>query len=383
VAPAALAQARRAAAAEGLGSALVLSGGGAKGAYQAGIIGALAASAGIADGTALPPYELVCGTSIGALNGWFVATAQYTKLRELWYGISAVHVITVKKKYEALRDPQSGALDRAAAAVNLFGLLRNDSGLLQSAPAYNWIAANVDPATPLVMPFVWAVTNLTHQRPEYFILDPQVRSAEFLDRATQALRISLGPQTIVREATPELLHQALFASAAIPIAFDPVLMPGPDGTINAYCDGGVASNSSVGIAHSLARGADVILLSPPFQPESEYDDAISVAFGAFGTAERKILEVEMRNAYFQSVGKRLLKALEPSVLARVKQGSDLLTRYVDSIPETNLRYIRPSKPLPVDVVAFDDELHLGQAYRIGWEDAAGGFTEYDWETFDL
>ncbi|MBV8530848.1 MAG: patatin-like phospholipase family protein, partial [Candidatus Eremiobacteraeota bacterium] len=272
-----------------LEAALVLSGGGARGAYEAGIVGALAATAGIADGTPLAPYEVVCGTSIGALNGWFVATGQYTKMRSLWYGIAGQQIIQPKTQYAALRDPESGLLDRAAAAVHLFGLTKNQSGILQSEPVYEWIARNVDPSLPLVMPLVWAVTNLSHQRPEYFFFDPGVRSEEFKERFTQALHISLGPRTLVREATPDILHRALFASSAIPIAFDPVLMPGPDGTPNSYCDGGVASNSPVGIAHSLAKAADVVLLDPPLEPEEEYDDAVEIAFSAFGTMQRKLL----------------------------------------------------------------------------------------------
>jgi hypothetical protein len=34
-------------------------------------------------------------------------------------------------------------------------------------------------------------------------------------------------------------------------------------------------------------------------------------------------------------------------------------------------------------VDFHDEQSIGAAYRIGWEDAARGFTPYDWQTFEL
>jgi predicted acylesterase/phospholipase RssA len=382
VSPAAL-QSRARAASEGLDSALVLSGGGARGAYQAGLVGALAATAGIADGTPLAPYDLVCGTSIGALNGWFVATAQYRSLRELWYGISAQQIMRLKPGYEALRDPESGLLNRAAAAVRLFGLTRNQSAVLQTEPVYDWIQRNVNPAVPLAMPLVWAITNLTKQRPEYFFVSPNPGSGAVIERVTVALRISLGPQTVVREATPDLLHRALLASAAIPIAFDPVEMPGPDGSVNEYCDGGVASNSPVGVAHAIARAADVILLDPPFEGENDYDDAVAVAFAAFGTVQRKLLEVEMRNAYFQSMGRRALARLTSAELGRVTRGSRSLALYVQSVPETELRYTRPTKPLPVSVVGFADAIGISKTYRAGWEDAARGFAPYDWETFVL
>jgi predicted acylesterase/phospholipase RssA len=89
---------------EPLDRTLVLSGGGARGAYEAGVVGALAVIGGLSDGSPLLTYEIVCGTSIGALNGWFVATGQYTKLRELWYGISGQNLMRAKRQYAALRD---------------------------------------------------------------------------------------------------------------------------------------------------------------------------------------------------------------------------------------------------------------------------------------
>jgi predicted acylesterase/phospholipase RssA len=363
--------------------ALVLSGGGARGAYEAGIVGALAAMGGVSDGSRLPPYEMVCGTSIGALNGWFVATGQYTKLHDLWYGISGEDLMRPKEQYAALRDSQSGVLDRAASAVSLVGLTRNQRALLQNEPVLDWISRNIDAATPLLMPFVWAVTNLTLQRPEYFYLLPQSRGGELPLQVTHALQLTLGPHTVVREATPDLLHQAIFASAALPLVFDPVLIPNPNGMVNEYCDGGVASNSPVGIAHAVSKGADVVLLDPPFEPDTSYDDAIAIAYGVFGTMQRKILETEMHNAYFQSVGKRAFTRLTPGEISHATHASPQLARFMETIPVTELRYIRPNDVLPVTVAGFNDEVGIGKAYRMGWEDATRGFTPYQWETFQL
>ena len=265
LAPALLGSSADDAAYEPLNRALVLSGGGARGAYEAGIVGALAAIAGVTDGSPLLPYEMVCGTSIGALNGWYVATGQYTQLRDLWYGISGQDLMRAKRQYSALRDPESGLLDRAASVVSLVDLTKNQRALLESKPVFDWISRNIDPATPVLMPLVWAATNLTLQRPEYFFLRPN-GSGDIPEKVAHALRLTLGPHTVVREATPDLLHRAIFASAALPLVFDPVLIPNPDGTINEYCDGGVASNSPVGIAHAVSKGADVVLLDPPSSP---------------------------------------------------------------------------------------------------------------------
>jgi predicted acylesterase/phospholipase RssA len=368
---------------EPLDRALVLSGGGARGAYEAGLVGALAAAGGVSDGSPLPPYEIVCGTSIGALNGWFVATGQYTKLHDLWYGISGQNLMRLKPEYQALRDSQSGLADRAASVVQLARLVRNQTGVLESGPVYDWIVRNLDPTTPLVMLMVWAVTNLTLQRPEYFFLRPGGAGAQLPERVVRALQLSLGSKTVVREATPDLLHRAIFASAALPIAFDPVLMPGPDGTMNEYCDGGVASNSPVGIAHAVSKAADVVLLDPPFQPDTEIRDAIEIAFSVFGTMQRKILETEMHNVYFQSLARRAISRLTKDEFARAAEGNELLERFVRTLPVTDLRYIRPEETLPVAVAGFDDEVGIGKAYRAGWVDVARGFTPYDWTTFEL
>lgn len=368
---------------ETLDRALVLSGGGARGAYEAGLIGALAARDAVSDGSPLPQYEIVCGTSIGALNGWFVATGQYTKLHDLWYGISAEQLMRPKPEYAALRNEQSGLADRIASLVQLAKLTTSQTGVLESQPVYDWIVRNLDPATPLVTLMVWAVTNLSLQRPEYFFLRPRGAGAELPEKVVHALQLSLGSRTVVREATPEILHRAIFASAALPIAFDPVTMPGPDGTPNLYCDGGVASNSPVGIAHAVSNAADVVLLDPPFEPNQEIADAVEIAFSVFGTMQRKILETEMHNVYFQSLARRTLDRLTREELARLSAGNELVERFVRTLPVTDLRYIRPDQTLPVTVAGFQDEEGIGRAYRAGWVDVGRGFTPYDWSTFEL
>jgi NTE family protein len=76
--------------------ALILIGGGARGAYEAGLIAGLAARGGIVDGEILAPYGMVCGTSVGAINAWFVATGQYAELRRAWHTLAAADIIRLK-----------------------------------------------------------------------------------------------------------------------------------------------------------------------------------------------------------------------------------------------------------------------------------------------
>jgi len=91
----------------------------------------------------------------------------------------------------------------------------------------------------------------------------------------------------------------------------------------------------------------------------------------------------MRNAYFQSVGKREFGELSPQEAARAKRENPQLAQLMAELPITQLRYVRPEKVLPVGVVGFDEQESIGEAYRIGWEDGGRGFTSYDWQTFQL
>src|SRR3974390_3666475 len=100
-----------------LQQALVLSGGGALGAYEAGIIQALVGQAGARESEPLRPYELVCGASIGALNGYLVATAQYAKLQSLWSTVASSKVVRYKYAYGAIHDTYSGIFTRLVPRI--------------------------------------------------------------------------------------------------------------------------------------------------------------------------------------------------------------------------------------------------------------------------
>jgi len=362
--------------------ALVLSGGGALGAYQAGAIGCFTAGAGFNDGHPLDPYDIVVGTSIGALNGWFVATAQYSKLHELWYGASAMNIMQLKPQFAATQDPQSGAADKLFAKIRMASLTSDQTAMYDSGPVLNWISKLIDPQRPLVMPFIWAVTNLTRHRTEFFFRRPQNAPVHVAADIVKAIKLILGPDTVVREASTENFHKEIFASAAIPIVWDPVLLTSPEGTLDQYCDGGVASNSSVRISHAMAEAVDVILLNPPFEADPHYENAITVAFGMFGTMQAKILSVDMRNVHFQSVAKQAFAKLPGADAAIALQGDPELAAYFASLPATRLRYMRPKEKLPVGGGSFSDQEGIGKAYRIGWNDAITGFMPYDWKTFD-
>lgn len=149
---------------------LVLAGGANRGAYQAGVIGGLVARDGLRDGEPLG-FAAVCGTSIGALNGYFVATAQYARLRELWREVATRDVFRLKPTFERIPEPSAGVATRAYEAISLgFGLIKNVRGILDSAPIVQLLDENVQPATDAVhIPLYIATTNLTRRRGQLFV----------------------------------------------------------------------------------------------------------------------------------------------------------------------------------------------------------------------
>jgi NTE family protein len=68
---------------------LCLCGGGAKGAYQAGVIKALY-------DRGINKFNAISGTSIGAVNGYFIFTNNVEKLEEMWTDIDAHIEHTIK-----------------------------------------------------------------------------------------------------------------------------------------------------------------------------------------------------------------------------------------------------------------------------------------------
>ena len=88
-----------------LPGALVLSGGGARGSYEAGVIAAFVEQSGVRDGEPIPGMNVVCGASIGALNGWMVATGQYSRLEQLWKTIGQATLFAPKRRYAAIDNP--------------------------------------------------------------------------------------------------------------------------------------------------------------------------------------------------------------------------------------------------------------------------------------
>lgn len=363
--------------------ALVLSGGGARGAYQAGLIQSFVNARGIKNGEVLAPYGLVCGTSIGALNAYLVAIGQYDALREMWWNVGNENVVRLKRQYRYITDADAGVGNRIGQAIGLaLGVKSDAKGVLDGGRVRDWLARNISTTLPVLIPVIWTVTNLTDQQPEFFYRVPTALTEQEHDVAVAAIRDTVGPNTAVREATPDLLIDSLHASASIPLAFDPVELPAPGGGVAQYVDGGVTANTPIGVARAFAANVDVVLMDPEFQPEV-YKNALEIGIGVFGTMQQRILDSDVRAAFFETFGKRSLDALPRAVIEQITHGSeaayDSFQEFLNSMYATDFYVKRPDKVLPVEVIGFNDFHDLLATWEIGFQAGSVPFGPYKYE----
>lgn len=238
--------------------ALVLSGGGARGAYEAGVIHYIR--------TELPyeisrkrAFDILCGTSVGAINTAFMAASNHNleyqgeHLLKLWTTLEQDQV------YKRGVGGLTRLVARSAAGIfsNFFSkdnqpdLTRipdpkkiSFSGFLDTTPlghylrekiSWKQITMNVQNANPLAVAIT--ATNIHTGQPELFL--DKHHSIKYIGRYL----------THVGTIDPE----QVMASAALPILFPTVRVGG-----SYYCDGGLRLNTPLSPAIEL--GAEKILV---------------------------------------------------------------------------------------------------------------------------
>jgi predicted acylesterase/phospholipase RssA len=367
---------------ESLKRSLVLSGGGALGAYEAGVVQALVNRSGVREGQPLPQYGVVTGTSIGALNAYLVATAQWSKLAELWSSISAQNVVRLKPQYAKIGYETSGIGSRIAQAVSLgVGAGTSVLGTYDGEYLQSWLEAYFDFSRPVVTPIVWAVTNLTRKRPEYFYLMPPGFDPERLRIGLESVRLSIGSIIPVREADRSILVKQLRASAAVPVAFDPVLLPGPRGETDQYVDGGLTANTPIGVARALSSAIDAVLLSPTFDRQT-FHNIFDVTSGSFDTMQRGLMYGAVREAVVETTLFRAIRYMPDAEFATIARASGrdpaLIKALANLLYDTKYFVLRPEKTLPATMLGFDDSSAIRETYQQGVRDGTAGFKPFDY-----
>jgi NTE family protein len=221
--------------------ALVLSGGGARGAYEVGVMSYLYDELVRLRGGHLPPFDIVCGTSVGAINGCHLAAhmadpvAGVRRLVELWNSI----------RFEQVMRFDVGQLLRLPRVLLGGG---EASGIFDVQPMVDLITKEISwkmVARALRRGFLRALcvsaTEVSSGRTTLFI-DASLDVPE---------PTGLGARVVVRR---EIIGpQHALASAAIPLIFPPVRVGS-----GLYCDGGLRQNTP--IAPAIRLGAEKVLV---------------------------------------------------------------------------------------------------------------------------
>ncbi len=221
-------------------TALVLSGGGARGAYEVGVLSYLFGDFVRVLGRR-PTIDLICGTSVGGINGSFLAAHMgdtapgVRRLVDLWQSLE-LHQVLRFSIAQALRLPRvlSGGGEGA--------------GLFDVQPMINLVTNEVS----------WRAVARAIRRGDLRALSISTteistgRTAVFIDAHPNLdVPVRFGPRMHAVRGPIGPMHA--LASAAIPLVFPPVRIGSA-----LYCDGGLRQNTPM--APAIRLGAERILI---------------------------------------------------------------------------------------------------------------------------
>jgi predicted acylesterase/phospholipase RssA len=332
--------------------ALILSGGGARGSYEAGVALALLEH---------EHFDVICGTSIGAINGALIAQGDRAQLESLWSTVASLKVVRLAPEIEAiarvvadLRQFSADALPRRAsvlvqlaqdyAKVGSSTKLTHLLGALSSQPIVEYLGQHLNYES-IAHTLVVSVTNLTKGRPEAFYYFTGPQSIE--DAKSFAER-----EPFSHPLTNSNYLDAVRASAAIPAAFPPVVIDDKACRGCQYVDGGVTGNAPVSQAvHAGATDVTVIFmdradLRPPNWQISSIAD---IAMVSQDIMQQRMLERDLR----------LAETINAAVMNNQAPGKRYLT----------IRTISPQTPIGLSVLDFDKQDRIDAAMAQGRHDA--------------
>lgn len=215
---------------------IVLSGGGSRGAYEVGVLSYVFGDL-VRKVNAAPKIDVISGTSVGAVNGAFLASAVHelergvVRLETLWSELQLADVVSFGFR-------QAAGLYR----VLLGGTKAN--GLFDAAPLVRLVGQGIDwrrlannLRSGILQALTISATKVSTGRPVVFV-----------DRAPGVKMPNLStPSVVVRGLRIGPAH--VLASAAIPMVFPPVKIGRA-----LHCDGGLRLNTPMSPAIQLGAG---------------------------------------------------------------------------------------------------------------------------------
>ncbi|HEY9868475.1 MAG TPA: patatin-like phospholipase family protein [Candidatus Obscuribacterales bacterium] len=203
--------------------ALVLSGGGGRGAYQVGVVKALLESG--------MCFDYIFGASVGALNAVMIAQGELERLEELWCGLRPQDII------------------RLPSASHLRQLLTGKwLGMLDTTPLENLIRQQANLGKLKSSPTKVA----------FFTVD--LHSVESRMVTTDSLY------------TTEALVESLMATCAIPVLFPPRRLDGS----GQWVDAGLVTNTPIRAALEAGFDELIVVLMEPTKKRSPFSNLLQI-----------------------------------------------------------------------------------------------------------
>lgn len=251
--------------------AVVLSGGGARGAYEVGVLSYIMRH--LPKGLVSPgSLQIFCGTSVGAVHACYLASSaqlpehHVQHLERTWLALRIDHLVRM------------GALDLMRLPKDVWGLLSGGEiplGMLLDIPAFRKLVAGEIPwpqigrniESGLIQHLTVSTTHIESGRTVVFVdgkngvLPSWTRDSRRLARVGR-----IGPQHAI-------------ASAAIPLLFPAVSIDGAY-----YCDGGLRQNTP--LSPALRLGADRALVVAVGHGADQGKDAAQLAMHGLKRANR-------------------------------------------------------------------------------------------------
>lgn len=311
--------------------ALVISGGGSKGAFAVGAVKYLMETLGLS-------FDIFAGTSTGALITPLLAARGRAAVAEL------EHEYTTVRTPDIIRERQPP--ERALVSSSIF----------TTEPLALRIGRRITPevfATLAASPRQLFVTtvNLRTGRLVYFQTGPAVT------RVTDA--------EVVQARDRDTLLRGILASASIPVLMNPVPISVGGGPTDAYVDGGVREYAPVQVAID-AGATDIvcIALAPRDRgpAQERFDRLTGVLQRTIDLLSEEVGENDMRlaqlytqaNWYLQSVRERLARdfGLTPAQIESAFSPPNAVNPFTGTRAVT-LRIIRPLRRLEGETLGFD------------------------------
>lgn len=239
--------------------ALVLSGGGARGAYEIGVLKALLPEIQKHGG-----FKIICGTSVGSINACFVASLIHLPIEKLVEGLEH-YWLTLKKEHVFLENWAHAGLRSFLGSLKLGqadfqGLLDNAplKRILENEVDWNQLRKNVQ--DNLIYALTLTATSLTSGRSIVFYESADPNCIRVIPRDSYS-----------RFVPDNITTTHALASSSIPIFFRPEYLKFKDHDIEHgdwFFDGGVRQNTP--LMPAITMGADALVIIGLHFMESDY-----------------------------------------------------------------------------------------------------------------